>query len=442
MKCAPLAGMRVTTSSNFALALQQLVETGARVGAHLLGEAVPFRAPVDEDDVGAGIGHRLDELDSFGAGVDLVGRSRHQRAEAADVLRLRHEMLGEIGNRMHDMHAGGSRREGGRRDTRALPTAVSRHLAPHAGLRAALNSARVTTMAMPNSSVAMATSSGVLQRLGEARHAGRARQRDDLRLDRHGAAVGIEAVGFEARLQALQLGTLRLGGGFELAQLHLVIAGADDLLLHLLEALANRRLARGGDRRALFDAFDDLADFALDLPLQAFEVGAQLAHARMRRQQRRRQLGELALDAHALLHEILDQRRTLHVGKRFGGAGTNHLAHRLGARIGFAARGLRPRQLGGDVAELLLVEAGVVGAALEDVGLAAEVLDRGFRLGHFLLELVDLRLQRVLHVVRLREAARRQQSTIGLGEAVGDVGGELGSSDVKRMPMTRLSFGE
>ena len=243
---------------------------------------------------------------------------------------------------------------------------------------------------------------GVLQRFGEARHAGRAGQRDDLRLDRHGAAVGIEAIGFEARLQALQLGTLRLGGGFELAELHLVIAGADDLLLHLLEALANRRLARGGDRRALFDAFDDLADFALDLPLQTFEVGAQLAHARVRRQQRRRQLGELALDAHALLHEILDQRRTLHVGKRFGVAGTNHLAHRLGTRIGFAARRLRPCQLGGDIAELLLVEAGVVRSALEDVGLPAEVLDRGFRLGHFLLELIDLRLQRVLHVVRLR----------------------------------------
>ena len=72
------------------------------------------------------------------------------------------------------------------------------------------------------------------QRLGEARHAGRTRQRDDLRLDRHGAAVGGDAIGLKARLQAVELGALRLGDGLELAQLHLVIAGADDLLLHVL----------------------------------------------------------------------------------------------------------------------------------------------------------------------------------------------------------------
>ncbi len=249
------------------------------------------------------------------AGVDLVGRPGHQRAEAADVLRMRHEMLGEIGHRMHDMHAGGSRREGGRRDTARDAAAVcaicaTRRIARGVEQRAGDDDGDAEQQRRHGDE------RRVRQRLGEARHARRPGQRDDLRLDRHGAAVGIETVGFEARLQALELGALRLGGGFELAQLHLVIAGADDLLLHLLEALANRRLARGGDRRALLDAFDDLADFALDLPLQAFEVGAQLAHARVRGQQRRRQLGELALDAHALLHEILDQRRALHVGKR------------------------------------------------------------------------------------------------------------------------------
>ena len=81
----------------------------------------------------------------------------------------------------------------------------------------------------------------------------------------------------------------------------------------------------------------------------------------------------------------------------------DHLAHRLGARVGFAAGGLRLRQLGGDVAELLLVEAGVVRAALEDVGLGAEVLDLGLGFGDLLDELVDLRLQRLLHVVGLGE---------------------------------------
>ena len=96
------------------MALQQLVEAGARVGADPLGDAVPFRAPVDQHDVGAGVGHRLDEIDGFAAGVDLVGRTRHQGAEAADVLRLRHELVREIGNRLHDVHAGGAGREGGR----------------------------------------------------------------------------------------------------------------------------------------------------------------------------------------------------------------------------------------------------------------------------------------------------------------------------------------
>ena len=265
----------------------------------------------------------------------------------------------------------------------------------------------------------------ILQRLGKARNAGRARQRDDLRLDRHGAAIGADAVGFEAGLQTIELGALRLGDGFELAQLHLVVAGADHLLLHLVEALAHRGLTRGGDGRALLDALDDLADFALDLALQTFEVGAQLAHARVRREQRRRQLGELALDAHALLHEVLDERRALHVRQQLGVAGADHLAHRLRACVRFAAGRLRFGQLGRDVAELLLVEAGIVGAALEDVGLRAEVLDRLFGVGDFLHELVDLRLQRLLHVVGRTEGARRQQRAIGLGQAVGDRRGEL-----------------
>ena len=123
----------------------------------------------------------------------------------------------------------------------------------------------------------------ILQRLGKARHARRARQRDDLRLDRHGAAIGAHPIGLEPGLQAIELGALRLGDGFELAQLHLVVAGADHLLLHLIEALAHRGLTRGRDGGALLDALDDLADLALDLALQTFEVGAQLAHARMRR---------------------------------------------------------------------------------------------------------------------------------------------------------------
>ena len=115
----------------------------------------------------------------------------------------------------------------------------------------------------------------------------------------------------------------------------------------------------------------------------------------------------------------------LHVRQRLGVAGADHLAHRLRACVRLAAGRLRLRQLGRDVAELLLVEAGIAGAALENVGLRAEVLDRLFGLGHLLHQLVDLRLQRLLHVVGRAERARRQQRPIGLGEAVSDRRGEL-----------------
>ena len=109
------------------------------------------------------------------------------------------------------------------------------------------------------------------------------------------------------------------------------------------------------------------------------EIGADLAHARVRRQQRRRQLRELPLQTNALLHEILNERRLLHVGQRLGVAGPHHLAHGFGARLRLVARGLRLAQLRRELAQLLLVEPGIVGPALEDVGLPAEALDVGLR---------------------------------------------------------------
>ena len=46
-------------------------------------------------------------------------------------------------------------------------------------------------------------------------------------------------------------------------------------------------------------------------------------------------------------------------------------------RLGFVARSLRLAQFRRQLAELLLVEPGIVGAAFEDVGLAAEALELG-----------------------------------------------------------------
>ena len=67
----------------------------------------------------------------------------------------------------------------------------------------------------------------------------------------------------------------------------------------------------------------------------------------------------------------------------------------------------------------------LLGPPLKMLACAAEVLDLRFGVGHFLHELVDLRLQRLLHVVGRAEGARRQQRAIGLGHPVGDRRGEL-----------------
>ena len=160
--------------------------------------------------------------------------------------------------------------------------------------------------------------------------------------------------------------------------------------------------------------------------MQTAEIGLDLAHARMRRQQRRRQLRQLPLQAHALLHQVLDQRGFLHVGQRLGRSGAHQLAHGRRSGLRLAARGLGLGQLGGELAELLLVEAGIVGTAFEDVGFAPEALDRGLGLPDLLHQFVDPGLQSLLHLVGLGDGARRQRRAIDLGQLVGDGGCELG----------------
>ena len=117
------------------------------------------------------------------------------------------------------------------------------------------------------------------------------------------ASIGTARLSARARLASKRACSRSSSARFDLAtasswrSLHLVAAGADDARLHVVEALAcTDGLAQGGDLSALLDALDDLADLALDLALQTIEIGVELAHARMRRQQRRRQLGELPLE--------------------------------------------------------------------------------------------------------------------------------------------------
>ena len=114
---------------------------------------------------------------------------------------------------------------------------------------------------------------------------------------------------------------------------------ADHALLGLVEAPPDAVLAHGGDLRLALEPVDDLADLGPDLPVEAGQLGIELLHARMRRQQRRRQLGDLPLDAHALLDEARHQLRFLHVGQRLAGAAGSDLAGLPGAGLGLGADG-------------------------------------------------------------------------------------------------------
>ncbi len=176
----------------------------------------------------------------------------------------------------------------------------------------------------------------------------------------------------------------------------------------------------------LLEAVDDLFDLGVDLAPQAREVGVELAHAGMARKQRRRKLGDLPLDAHALLDEVLNERRFLHVGQRVGGALLQHLARRLGACLRLAARRLDLGELGRELAELLLVETRRLLPAHEDVGAAAKPVGLRLRGGDLVGELGDLRLEGLLRLVGFDDGLRRERLAIGLGEPVGDLGGKLG----------------
>ena len=68
----------------------------------------------------------------------------------------------------------------------------------------------------------------------------------------------------------------------------------------------------------------------------------------------------------------------------------------------------------------------MLGPPLKMLAWARKCSTCGFGFGDLLLELVDLRLQRLLRVVGLGERACRQHRAVGLGDAVGNVGGELG----------------
>jgi hypothetical protein len=73
----------------------------------------------------------------------------------------------------------------------------------------------------------------------------------------------------------------------------LASAGADDARFGFLDALAHALLTQGGNFDLTLEALDHIPDLRLDLLLEPGKIGVELLHARVRGQQRRRQLGEL-----------------------------------------------------------------------------------------------------------------------------------------------------
>ena len=99
-------------------------------------------------------------------------------------------------------------------------------------------------------------------------------------------------------------------------------------------------------------------------------------------------LGELRAQCHALLDQAADQVGIGDVGGLDRLAGIEHAANdaRPGVEVGLLpARG---RELGRELGELLIGEAGIVGADKE-IGLGAELLDVVFRFDHLRPQLVD-----------------------------------------------------
>ena len=123
-------------------------------------------------------------------------------------------------------------------------------------------------------------------------------------------------------------------------------AGADDARFGFLDALAHALLTQGGNFDLTLEALDHIPDLRLDLLLEPGEIGVELLHARVRGQQRRRQLGELALEAHALLHQPRHQGGFLHVGERLAAAAGGNLARLIGTRECLRLGRCRLSQLG------------------------------------------------------------------------------------------------
>ncbi len=157
------------------------------------------------------------------------------------------------------------------------------------------------------------------------------------------------------------------------------------------------------------------------------------------RKERRGEVGDLRLQRHLPLAQPLDQRRVQHVpGRIERGALVEKLLHGVGPRLGFRPRRPRPRELRVHVAELLGRKIAAAAAGASGVGVAGgavvEVVETMARavIGDRLLgvrdapaQLFDLLLQPFGRLQRRLALGVLLQLDEGVGDRVGDVGGEL-----------------
>ena len=160
----------------------------------------------------------------------------------------------------------------------------------------------------------------------------------------------------------------------------------------------------------------------------AIEIGKlrlQFLDARMAVEQRRRLLGKLRAQRHALFGQPADQFGIEHFGSLDRLAALKHFADQPRLGLGIRLQRARVVQLRVDLAHLLVGQRGVVGAD-EQARLGAEILDARFGFRDLLAQVLDFARQPLARGLGLLLPRILLQHQIAFGDRVGDARGKFG----------------